>query len=206
MAKSGTSIMSFDTSGTLLATRSDNMPTTLWIWDIASRSLKAVLVQHAPIVKVTWHPVINEMILIRCEGEESKGLVHLWEPSWESPKIVDFTLQVAGSKIIGKSIVRWLNSSSTIPALLFSDTQDCILASFAESDEDDLPWQVAVAKSVDSYGQLEKSTLNLVGTDDNANGYGSVGSHLNDDSLIKISEGSQGPEDTFNFKSQRTSR
>lgn len=203
LAKSGTSILSFDTSGTLLATRSESMPTTVWIWDTASRALKAVIIQHSPIVKVTWHSTINEMLMIRCEGDESKGLAHLWEPSWDSPKIVDFGLRVAGGKIIGKSIVRWLSSSSTIPALFFSDTQDCILASFAENAEDELPWQAAVAKGVDIYGQPENSTLNLLGADEKANEHVNVESLLDNDASTKLSGGSQDPDDTFNFKSQR---
>jgi WD40 repeat protein len=200
--KSGINVLSFDNSGTLLATRSESMPTTIWIWDIASKVLKAIMVLHAPLARVTWHPVINELLMIRCEGEESKGLVHLWEPSWVSPKIVDFGTQLPEGKIIGKSVIRWLNVDSNTPCLFFSDTQDCILVSLAESDDEDLPWQDTVARGVDIYGQREESPLDLVGADE-SKFYGKIAidAMMNGDpTMTGMTGGSDEVDDTFRFK------
>lgn len=159
--KSGSAVLAIDASGTLIASRCESLPTTIFIWDIASKILKTVLIQHSPIAKITWHPTISELLTIRCEGDDSKGLAYLWEPSWEIPKIVDFGTQLPEGKIIGKSMIRWLNP--TAPALFFSDSQDCILASISESGEDvELPWKEAEVKAVDIYGQLEDSSLSLV--------------------------------------------
>jgi hypothetical protein len=155
-------VVAFDASGTLIATRSECMPTSVWIWDIATTVLKVVMILHAPIAKITWHPVMNEILMIRCEGEECRGLVYLWEPSWEAPTILNFGLQVPGGKIIGKSVARWLNVNSSIPAVYFSDSQDCTLASFMESEDEELPWQEAVERGLDIYGEMEESPLNLV--------------------------------------------
>ena len=96
--------MVFDNSGTLLATRVENMPSTIWIWDIRTKILRAVMIFHAPVAKVTWHPSIDELILVRCEGNESKALIHLWDPTWESPKILDFAAQLPGGKTIGRRL------------------------------------------------------------------------------------------------------
>lgn len=113
----------FDSSGTLLATMSETMPTAVWIWDLASRILKAVLVHHSPIAKITWNPSIPEHLMIRCEGEECKALAYLWEPSWESPRILDFSARLPEGKIIGRSIIRWLSTDkeTNVPAIFFSD-------------------------------------------------------------------------------------
>jgi WD40 repeat protein len=192
----GTNILSFDHSGTLLATRSESMPTTIWIWDLASKGLRAVLILHAPIARVAWHPSINEILLIRCEGEDSKGLVHLWEPSWETPKILDFGTQLPEGKILGKAVARWLNVNSATPCVFFSDTQDCILASLAESDEDDVPWQESTARGVDIYGQREESPLDLVP----ANETRMFSKALQEPTITAMSGFSDEVDDTFQFK------
>jgi hypothetical protein len=196
----GTCALTFDASGTLLATRSENMPTTVWIWDAASRALKAVLVQHAPVAKISWHSAINEQLMIRCEGEDSKALVHLWEPSWDKPKIMDFGSQVPDGKIIGKAVIRWMNTNTSIPAVFFSDAQDCILASLAETEDDEVPWQGAVANGVDIYGQAEESPLNIAGEKASL-GYVNVEAIMDDESLTKLSTGSEEVDDTFHFRS-----
>jgi hypothetical protein len=195
--------MAFDISGTLLATRIENMPTAIWVWDITMRVLRAIMILHAPIAKITWHPAISELLMIRCEGDESKGLVHLWDPSWESPKILDFGSQVPDGKIIGKSISRWLNIDSASAALFFRDSQDCILASVSEPEDDgDLPWQDALARGFDIYGQREESPLKLVAADEKRP-YSRVKIDAlmgEDDAMTRMSGGSEEVDDTFRFR------
>jgi hypothetical protein len=199
--KTGTNILSFDNSGTLLATRIENMPTTIWIWDIGSRILRAVMILHAPIARVTWHSTIDELLMIRCEGEETRGLVHLWDPSWEKPKVVDFMTQIPGGKVLGKTIMRWLNVESEHPAMLFSDTQDCILASVSETDDGDVPWQDAGIRGFDIYGQREESPLDLVPADEKRQrGKVTVESLMEEEGITRMSGGSDEVEDTFRFR------
>jgi hypothetical protein len=190
--------MSFDTSGSLLATKTENMPTTIWIWDLGTRILRAAMILHAPIAKATWHPTIDELLMIRCEGDESRGLVHLWDPSWVSPRIIDFTAQIPGGKVIGKTIGRWLNAQSASPAIFFSDSQDCILASIPGNDEEEVPWQDAEVRGFDIYGQQEESPLNLVPADEKRV-YSRI-SGLMDDGMTGMSGGTDEVEDTFRFR------
>jgi hypothetical protein len=197
--KSGTNILTFDNSGTLLATRIENMPTTLWIWDVGTRIIRTVLILHAPIAKVTWHPTINELLLIRCEGEESRGLIHMWDPSWESPNIIDFTYQIPGGKLFGKTFGRWLSTESAPPAIFFSDTQYYMLASISESNEGDLPWQDAEAPAFDIYGQREESPLNLVSAEKSLHSR-AISSALKSGDIATGMAGSDEVEDTFRFR------
>ena len=192
--------MSFDNSGTLLATRTESMPTTLWIWDIGTNILRAVMIFHSPISKATWHPTIDELLLIRCEGDESRGVVHMWDPSWEAPRIVDFASQIPGGKVIGKTVERWLNNTgSASPAIFFSDSQDCILASLSEPGED-LPWQDAEARGFDIYGQQEESPLSLVAAGDEKRAYGKVEMLMGEAGVTRMSGGSSEVDDTFRFR------
>lgn len=197
--KTGTNLLSFDNSGTLLVTRTENMPTTIWIWDISTRILRAVMIFHAPIARATWHPSMTELLMIRCEGDETRGLVYLWDPSWETPKAIDFAREIPGNKVLGKTVVRWLNVASEQAALLFSDSQDCILASVSDCDEE-VPWCEAGLRGFDIYGQREESPLNLVPADEKG-GRVTVESLMDDsEGLTGMSGGSEEVDDTFRFR------
>lgn len=198
--KSGTNILSFDNSGTLLASRTENMPTTLWIWDVSTRILRAVLIFHSSIAKATWHPTVDELILVRCEGDESRSLIHLWDPSWTSPRIVNFAPQLVGGKVIGKTIARWMAAESCPPVMFISDSQDCILASLAESNYDsdqteNLPWKDANIRGMDIYGQQEESPLSLVPANEKLGRM-----DVDEESFTAMSGGSEEVDDTFRFK------
>ncbi|CZT09810.1 related to WD-repeat protein 8 [Rhynchosporium agropyri] len=204
--KMGTNFLSFDNSATLLATRIENLPTTIWIWDIGTRILRAVMIMHAPIAKATWHPTLNEVLMIRCEGEESKGLVYLWEPSWDRPRILDFRAEIPGGKLLGKTVCRWLTTESNNPAVFFSDSQDCILASIPCSDDEDVPWQEAEFQtSQQAYNRREESPLDLMpAAVEGKKGRVSVEDLMDDEEegITGMSGESDDPEmeDTFHFR------
>jgi hypothetical protein len=156
------------------------------------------MILHAPIAKITWHPTIDELLMIRGEGDESRGLVHLWDPGWDTPKIINFAAQIPGGKVIGKTIARWLNAGSSSPAIFFSDSQDCILASIPSNDDEEVPWQDAEVRGFDIYGQQEESPLNLVPMDEKRL-YSRV-DELMDDGMTGMSGGTDEVEDTFRFR------
>lgn len=183
-------------------TRTESMPTVLWIWDLVSRNLRSVLIFHSSVLKATWHPAINELLLVRCEGDDSRSLVHLWDSSWDSPRIVDFATQMVGGNVIGRTVARWLNVESPTAALHFSDTQDCVLASLADgvADDDDdvaLPWTITAKKEYDIYGQREESPLSLVPAPDR---FSRVALPEVDDGSTHLSGGTEDIDDTFSFR------
>lgn len=200
--KSGTVSVAIDASGTLIASRRESLPSTVFVWDTASKILKAVLIQNAPIAKITWHPTINELLLIRCEGDDCKGIAYLWEPSYEVPKIVDFSTQLPEGKMIGKTIIRWLATENDgVPAVFFSDTQDAILGAVTDDTDDDVPWNEAKAKAVDIYGQQEESPLNILDAPYEGDSVRGEEDDRGDEPTMDFSEGDSGEmDDTFQFK------
>lgn len=206
---SGTALMAIDATGTLLASKTENLPTTVFIWDIASKLLRTVLIQHSPVAKLTWHPTISELLLIRCDSDDTKGVAYLWEPLYPIPKIVDFSTQLPEGRVMGKAVVRWLHGAFDVEketvtvALFFADTQDTILASvpMTGNDGENVPWNEAKAKAVDIYGQTEESPLNIL----DMPYHDSVkGSPINDHTITSLGEEDETEEgdmdDTFHFK------
>lgn len=202
-SKTGTNVMAFDISGTLLVTKIEEMPSAVWIWDVGSRSLRALLIMHAPIARVVFHPSVNELLMIRCEGEENKGLVQLWDPSWDAPRIVNFGMRLPEGRIIGKSNIRWLNVASVFPSIFFSDSQDCILISLSKPDDTEkVPWHDSEEGGADIYGQTEGPPISLAGTE-GKRPFRRVNIDTiidNDNSYMAMSEGSEELDDTFHFR------
>ncbi|RYP15068.1 hypothetical protein DL765_005962 [Monosporascus sp. GIB2] len=139
--KSGCNLALFDSSSTLLATRLEDAPSTIWIWDIPTSELRAVLMYHAKVNQVEWHPVSPELLLMRCEGEDYGGVAFAWDPLSEGPRCVDFAHQLPGGNVSGnKDRVIWLKSNTDPAAIFFSDKTACILGSLTERCGETLPW------------------------------------------------------------------
>ncbi|KAL3418030.1 WD40 domain-containing protein [Phlyctema vagabunda] len=204
--KTGTTLMSFDKSGTILASRIEDMPTSVWIWDMDTKALRSLVIFHAPIARLYWHPSIPELLMVRCEGEENKAVAHLWKASWGTPKIINFKNHLPGGKIIGKSIIRWLNVEAKSPVLFFSDSQDFLLASISEpGDQEKLPWESPSTRDVSMSSKPDESSFNFTGMDENMSvQQGNIDVSMGDeDTMMGISDGSEGSEgadDTFQFR------
>ncbi|KAI8217253.1 WD repeat-containing protein WRAP73 [Colletotrichum sp. SAR 10_77] len=133
----------FDASSTLLATALEDWPSTVWVWDILSSELRAVLVFHGNISALTWHPTQRELLSITCEGDGYDGLVFTWDPLSDGPKTIDFAAQLPDAKLFGKSQVSWLNWAGDSAVLLMGDTKHRLMVSMSESDTYGAPWQDA---------------------------------------------------------------
>ncbi|KAF9897481.1 hypothetical protein BX616_005522, partial [Lobosporangium transversale] len=80
-AKIGVGWCDFNSDGTLLASRNDNMPNVLWIWSM--RELKPIVIiqQQSPIRVCRWDPTYPFRIVWCCVGS---GYVYSWRnPSAE---------------------------------------------------------------------------------------------------------------------------
>lgn len=128
---------SFDPSSTLLATRLEEAPSTLWIWDISTAELRAVLLFHGNVSRVLWHPAIRETLLVICDGDAYNSLVFSWDPLSEGPQTVDLSERLPNGKVQAV----WLDLHALEPGALFaSDDKNYLLASLADNDDESVPW------------------------------------------------------------------
>lgn len=138
---SGCAAILFDPSSTLVATRLDDSPGTVWIWDLQAAELRAVLLFHGNASSLTWHPNVPETLLIKCEGDQYNALVFVWDPLSEGPRSVDFGHHLPEVKLSRKHRISWLGLDAAMaPSLFFSDNHSFLLASLAEPDQAPPPW------------------------------------------------------------------
>lgn len=89
-SKPGVGLLLFSPDGSFIATKSDNMPTTLWIWSLRGLLPIAILVHNHPIKTVKWHPEETGEIVLLCQGNnvEENNALYLWNIDWPGPRIV----------------------------------------------------------------------------------------------------------------------
>ncbi|KUI56299.1 WD repeat-containing protein WRAP73 [Cytospora mali] len=175
--QSGCASMAFDASSVLLATRLEDAPSTIWIWDTTTAELRAVLLFHGNISRFSWHPAIRETLLIVCEGDLYNPLAFLWDPLSGGPKALDFSDRLSDDKLQ----VHWLNVNGLEPgALLVSDSRKYLLTSLAVEEGEPVPW----SSDGDSSTLLSKNSPH------------SGDAHLDDEYEEEASE----LDDTFCFK------
>eukprot|EP00112_Aurelia_sp_Birch-Aquarium-sp1_P024370 Seg768.10 transcript_id=Seg768.10/GoldUCD/mRNA.D3Y31 product="WD repeat-containing protein WRAP73" protein_id=Seg768.10/GoldUCD/D3Y31 len=74
--KIGVGKVIFSHDNKYLATRNDNMPTVIWIWDVAKLSLSAALVQNYNVTAMEWDPKQTRLAL--CCGTNK---LYMWSPA-----------------------------------------------------------------------------------------------------------------------------
>mmetsp|Transcript_30164 Transcript_30164/g.39737 ORF Transcript_30164/g.39737 Transcript_30164/m.39737 type:complete len:508 (-) Transcript_30164:107-1630(-) len=118
--KLGVGLLSWSYTGRYLATRNDNMPRVLWIWDSQSIGLRAIVAFLEPIRSMKWQP--QDECLALCTGNQR---LYLWNPSglfWlDAPD---------GFEVHG---MRWSEGSGSMLALLAKDKATIC---YMEKDED----------------------------------------------------------------------
>ncbi|XP_073417808.1 WD repeat-containing protein WRAP73 isoform X1 [Dendrobates tinctorius] len=72
----GIGMLAFSPDNRYLATKNDNMPCCVWIWDVQKMRLSVVLEQTSPVRSFCWDPVQPRLAI--CTGNSK---VYLWSPS-----------------------------------------------------------------------------------------------------------------------------
>ncbi|EFQ33352.1 WD40 domain-containing protein [Colletotrichum graminicola] len=142
-AKPARTLALFDASSSLLATTLEDWPSTVWVWDLASSELRAVLLFHGNVSAFCWHPTHREVLVVTCEGDSYAGLAFVWDPLSDGPKTVDFGGQLPEAKVLGKPQVSWLDWTGDAAVLLLGDNKYRIMACLADPEDSVAPWQDA---------------------------------------------------------------
>lgn len=120
----GISTLLYSADGIHLVTRCDDIPTTIWIWDLKKQTIASTLIHHSPVKQFQWHPSIPQLLVIQCAQEQP--LIYLWE----GPGIVPSAWPVDFSRAAGKIEISWLNSEANSlarPGLLLGDAKSSMI-------------------------------------------------------------------------------
>lgn len=110
--KIGVGALGFSPDCKYLYTKNDNMPNTLWIWDIQRLTLCTVLIQGAAIKCIKWDP--NRTRLALCTGTNK---LYMWSPAG----CLSVQVPVEGSFLVQS--LKWSPEGNAI--LLLSKDQMC---------------------------------------------------------------------------------
>lgn len=120
--KMGISQMAFSLTGDYFATKEVSVPTTVWVWDLAKLTPRAIFIHHAPVKHFSWHPTVPDLLLIQCAQEHP--IVYLWGATEDPPQILHVPLH-RGS---GRFESRWLDSTpGGQVAFMFGDSTQSLL-------------------------------------------------------------------------------
>lgn len=118
--KSGISAIAFSNpEGTLVATKCDSMPSTVWIWSLKLLRPYAVLVHLNPVKSIDWHPTIPELLMVQCAPEDKSSspaeaasgmMVYLWSTTWKQPRAIHMPLGPTASTTPTTSWAKWVRT------------------------------------------------------------------------------------------------
>lgn len=74
--KLGVSTVVFSPDSRYVATKNDNMPCTVWIWDVSNLRLSVVLLQTNPIKEIKWDPTQPRLAVCTANNK-----LYLWSPA-----------------------------------------------------------------------------------------------------------------------------
>ncbi len=101
--KLGVSHIAFSPDSRYVATKNDNMPNAVWIWDVTNLKLSVLLLQINPVREVKWDPTQSRLAV--CT---SNNKLYLWSPagcvSVAAPVDTNFTVQRLSWHPNGKSL------------------------------------------------------------------------------------------------------
>ncbi|KAK6346391.1 hypothetical protein TWF730_010717 [Orbilia blumenaviensis] len=92
--KIGVSVISFCADETLVATKDERMPASVWIWSLESLTPLAILVQLSQVKAIQWHPSRGDLLAVVCGADfndvntTNMPSVYLWSRDWDYPRTV----------------------------------------------------------------------------------------------------------------------
>lgn len=169
----------FDSSSSLLATKVEDGPSTVWIWDLSATELRAVLMFSSDVTSFRWHSSIPELLLIACDGSDYNGVVFTWDPLSFGPRPLNCAEHFPGSRVASKWQASWLDSAGSPGVMLVADSSRYLLVALCESEETQPPWghahpspSVGTASSdnkvLDRASHMDVDTGLMHGIDDDA--------------------------------------
>ncbi|KAF3104004.1 hypothetical protein TWF569_007792 [Orbilia oligospora] len=109
--KIGVSVISFSADGTLVATKDERMPNSIWVWSLESLAPLAILVQLSQVKAIQWHPSRGDLLAVVCGADPNSvnttnmPSVYLWSRDWDYPRTIRVSTDILASNLW----LRWVD-------------------------------------------------------------------------------------------------
>ncbi|KAF3309700.1 hypothetical protein TWF173_010680 [Orbilia oligospora] len=109
--KIGVSVISFCADGTLVATKDERMPNSIWVWSLESLAPLAILVQLSQVKAIQWHPSRGDLLAVVCGADPNSvnttnmPSVYLWSRDWDYPRTIRVSTDILASNLW----LRWID-------------------------------------------------------------------------------------------------
>lgn len=100
-----------------MASKCDNLPTTVWVWDMTTLELASVLIHEHPVRSFSFSPSSNDLYIVTGQGR-----VYSWAPMGAS--VIELPQQGIGQESINQSKlykIKWNPNCKNM--LLFDKTE-----------------------------------------------------------------------------------
>lgn len=155
MSKIGISMLAYDSASTFLATKDEASPSTVWIWNVASKNLETIIIQLSLVRRLEWHPTIPGLLHIHVELEEAAH-IYLWSHTDAKP----LTYRTPFERANGRVDIKWASDPESSPSLLVNDERHALLC---WSHEAPLNVQGGVKEIDDSFDSLYEALTGEAG-------------------------------------------
>ena len=122
----GVGLCEWSRCGRYLATRCDNLPTTVWLWDVLSLRLAALLVHTEPVRSLAWDLSLPRLALVT--GQSS---LYIWSPLGA---LVSRIPQVVRGDTEGVTEVSWAMAGGS---LCLGNSRHVLLCKVTANQQDD---------------------------------------------------------------------
>ncbi|EME47246.1 hypothetical protein DOTSEDRAFT_69256 [Dothistroma septosporum NZE10] len=124
----GVAELCFSSDGTYLATRDCRMLNTVWLWNMSTLAAHAVLIQHANVRSLTWHPSRPDTLMIDC----AEGLAHVYRVSSSTPPLALLT----GAR--SKARLSWIHTAAEAKSMIMATELNNFHIVYSEGQDETL--------------------------------------------------------------------
>lgn len=148
--KIGVGLLEWSSCSRYIATRCDNLPTVLWVWDLETLRLAALLVQREGVKQASWDP-----LLPRLASATGGAALFLWTPPGA---VIGRAPSVLRGESSGVSEVCWSPLGGTLA--LYNNTET-ILCKISGSQSNHSEGRAGGRGGGGGGGEVEESDLDL---------------------------------------------
>lgn len=138
----------FGCNGNFLASRDACMLNTVWVWNMATLAIHAVIIQHNPVRTLLWHPTLMDTLMIDC----ADGTAALYAVTTNAPP------RSIRTGLRSKALLSWVYTPADAPSVILvtEKTTYCLLY----PGEKDKP--MGTKQAVHDDGECEDSLFDLL--------------------------------------------